>query len=80
MELLVKEENMSLRNLLLGLAVICLLGGAAFLIQGTRLLPFDNPLYRSYMTGQPLWGWIGAAMIVLSVGLFYFGATMPKRR
>ncbi len=71
-----------MRNILLGLGIICLLGGLVFLIQGTHLLPFDNTffLYRSFMTGQPLWGWIGAVMLVVSVGLFYFGATMPKRR
>ncbi len=69
-----------MRNVLLGLAVICLLGGAVFFIQGTHLLPFDNPLYSSPMTNQPLWGWVGAAMLLVSAGLFYFGATMPKRR
>lgn len=71
---------MNLRTGLLVVGVIILLAGVAFLIQGTKLLPFDNPLYQGFMVGDPTWGWIGAIMIVVSLGLFYFGATMPKRR
>lgn len=71
---------MTLRNILMTIGVLVLLGGAVFLIQGTRLLPFDNPLYRSSMTGDPFWGWTGAVMIVVSLALIYFGATMPKRQ
>ncbi len=71
---------MNMRTGLLVVGVIILLAGAVFLIQGTKLLPFDNPLYQGFMVGDPTWGWIGAILIVVSLGLFYFGATMPKRR
>lgn len=70
---------MALRNVLMVIGGLVLLGGVVFLIQGTRLLPFDNPLYSSYMTGDPFWGWTGAIMILVGSALVYFGATMPKR-
>ncbi len=47
-------------------AVILILGGAVFFLQGINVLP------GSYMTGDPQWAINGSVMIVIGAGLLYF--------
>ena len=47
-------------------AVILILSGAVFLLQGVNILP------GSYMSGDPQWAINGSVMIVVGAGLFYF--------
>lgn len=48
------------------IAVVIILGGAVFFLQGINVLP------GSYMTGDPQWAVNGGVMIVIGAGLFYF--------
>lgn len=47
------------------IAVVIILGGAVFFLQGINILP------GSYMTGDPQWAVNGGVMIVIGAGLFY---------
>jgi len=45
------------------IAVMLILGGAIFFLQGINILP------GSYMTGDPQWAINGSVMIVIAIGL-----------
>ncbi len=47
-------------------AVILILGGAVFFLQGINVLP------GSYMSGDPQWAINGGIMIVVGAGLIFF--------
>jgi len=55
-----------LKTLLLVIATVLALTGIVWLGQGIGLI------HGSYMTGQPRWAIIGAALIVASAGMFWF--------
>ena len=44
------------------IAVLLVLGGGTFFLQGINVLP------GSYMTGDPRWAFIGGAMFVIGLG------------
>ena len=47
-------------------AIVLILGGAVFFLQGTNVLP------GSYMTGDPQWAINGGVMIVIGAAILYF--------
>jgi hypothetical protein len=47
-----------MRTLATTLGVLATLAGATFFMQGIGILP------GSYMTGDPMWAWIGGALVV----------------
>lgn len=49
-------------------AVILILGGAVFFLQGINILP------GSYMTGDPQWAINGGVMVVIGAGILYFAS------
>lgn len=53
-------------------AVLLILAGAVWFLQGINLLP------GSFMTGQTQWAVIGSIMIILGVGLFIFANRRGK--
>ena len=48
---------------LLVLGVLLILGGLVWILQGLNVLP------GSFMTGDPLWAWRGAGMLVVGIAL-----------
>jgi len=54
-----------MRTFLSILAVVLLLAGGTFFLQGINVLP------GSYMTGDPKWAIIGGLMVVLAIGLLF---------
>jgi LPXTG-motif cell wall-anchored protein len=53
----------AVRTLLLIVGGLAILAGGTFFLQGINVLP------GSYMTGDPKWAWIGAALVIGGVGL-----------
>ncbi len=47
-------------------AIVLILGGAVFFLQGINVLP------GSYMTGDPQWAINGGVMIVIGAAILYF--------
>jgi hypothetical protein len=58
-----------LKILLLVIATVLALTGIVWLGQGIGLI------HGSYMTGQPKWAVIGAALIAVAAGMFWFVRT-----
>ena len=54
---------MKMKTILNIIAVVLILAGATFFLQGINILP------GSYMTGDPQWAIIGGVMIVIGIGL-----------
>ena len=48
------------------IAVMLMLGGAIFFLQGINILP------GSYMTGDPQWAINGSIMMVIALGLLFW--------
>lgn len=55
-----------MKLILQSVAVVLILGGAVFFLQGINILP------GSYMTGDPQWAINGSVMIVIGAAIFYF--------
>jgi hypothetical protein len=47
-----------MRTILTMLGVLAILAGGTFFLQGIGVLP------GSYMTGDPIWAWIGGALVI----------------
>lgn len=56
---------MKLGSLTLGLLLLAV--GVIWVLQGLGILP------GSFMTGEAVWGWIGAVCVVAGAGLLYLG-------
>lgn len=56
-----------MRNLSIGVAIVMILLGAVWFLQGIGILP------GSFMTGQASWAIIGAILIIGGLALGYFG-------
>ncbi len=58
---------MNLKIVLNGIGVLLILAGAVFFLQGINVLP------GSYMTGDPQWVINGGILIVIGIGLIWWG-------
>ncbi len=58
--------NSILKNILKGIAVVLILVGGIWFLQGINILP------GSFMTGNPQWSINGSIAIIIGAGLFWF--------
>ena len=58
--------NSTLKNILKGIAVVLILVGGIWFLQGINILP------GSFMTGNPQWSINGGIAIIIGAGLFWF--------
>ena len=60
---IISTKVILMKRILNIIAVMLILGGAIFFLQGINILP------GSYMTGDPQWAINGGVMIVIAIGL-----------
>jgi hypothetical protein len=58
--------NSIIKNILKIFAILLMLTGGIWILQGINILP------GSYMTGNPQWAINGAITVLISIGLFWF--------
>jgi len=58
--------NLIVENMLKIFAILLMLAGGIWFLQGVNILP------GSYMTGNPQWTINGAITVLIGVGLFWF--------
>ncbi|MBI2172376.1 MAG: hypothetical protein HYU30_10265 [Chloroflexi bacterium] len=65
-----------MRWTLIALGVLSSLTGIIWVLQGLDILG------GSFMSGNSMWGWIGAVALVIGLGLLYLGLRtgMPKAK
>jgi hypothetical protein len=58
--------NSTVKNILKIFAVLLMIAGGIWILQGVNILP------GSFMTGNPQWAINGAATVLVGVGSFWF--------
>jgi hypothetical protein len=65
---------MARRTVLVVVGLVALVVGGVWVGQGLNLIP------GSFMTGNPMWFWIGLALVLLGLGLLLAGLRRGPRR
>jgi hypothetical protein len=61
-------------------AVLAMVAGIIWILQGFNLLPAGSFLSHSFMMGQKMWAYYGIGMVVIGLLIFLWAGSRRKSR